>query len=410
MAFAYRIVPGSLKTCEDIEIDLFEFKSNCSVAKEAFFANGFIDIPSFCGCSGAPIPNLCPLCNTSVANTRSSLNVGNSSYPFNCSELEVIAKYITNQDYCLEVSSWSTACCTVSSNDTCSICPVGSRVQQSPDLQVPSFGGATCASLDFNLSSLPLDGCHAIQAEVSTVLDVAAWCGCQGVQPPDFCPFCQNASKPMPNPEYIIPASGGLTCRDASNLARFIVDPTICFQEIGLVARGCCRKDDRCTVCPSGGFMGNPNRPFVFGAGDTNCSELDFEMGFLSNKDCAAFHKHVPINIASWCGCDGVRAPGLCQLCPEGYVVTNGDKVASNSHGLTCGVLADMAGYVVDPNFCKSIVASAANECCKKASTPPTPAIVLPVDQVQKASSSSWQMRVVTVWIQIVGIGTILVA
>jgi hypothetical protein len=334
-----------------------------------FFNNESIDVPSFCGCVGAPIPNLCDPCDddTAVETTRSHSFYNGRS----CNDLEVVYPFVTDEYYCEELRE---ACC----NDDpivivteCGLCPPGSDLL-TPDLQVPFLGSdTTCASIDSDLSLFPASSCSGFQDQVNSLFDVAAWCGCDGANPPDFCSFCDD-EEAMVHPDSEIAGSGGLTCTTAANLARFVTDPTVCSIEFAALSRGCCQSEDRCPICPDGSSLGLPERPYIFSEEPVTCFDFEFQIRFLAPQECETFNDAIPIDMASWCGCEGATSPKACSLCPDGYVVANENVEIPDWNGLTCGLAAELAEYVIDQQFCDEAVSVIGSECCKPA--PPTSA------------------------------------
>jgi hypothetical protein len=278
--YGARQLPGREDTCDSMQefLDIFR-ESDCDLLHEIISLNNdFIDVPSFCGCVGAPIPNLCDSCDdhaTEDATDEIALSVsfhdGRS-----CNDLEIVYPFVTDEDHCQLLVE---ACCNLSANPStaaptkspsssptkrptstptsspsstpsfrpstsfpsapptkqpspaptsapkCGICASGSYLG-TPDLQVPFFEPATCASIDSDLSFIPASSCSGIQDQVNSILHVAAWCGCDGANPPAFCSFCDDES--MIDPDFEIAGSGGLTCAAAANLARFVTDPATC--------------------------------------------------------------------------------------------------------------------------------------------------------------------------------------
>jgi hypothetical protein len=363
-AYGSRQMPGTENTCDSMQEFLDTFPEwDCDLLHEIiFFNHDFIDVPSFCGCVGAPIPNLCDPCDdqTTVETTRSvSFGDGRS-----CNDLEIVYPFVIDEYHCQVLRE---ACCDV--DRECGLCAPGSV--GTPDLPVPFFGSATCASIDSDLSFFPASSCSGFQEQVNSLFDVAAWCGCDGANPPDFCSFCDD-EEAMVHPDSEIAGSGGLTCTTAANLARFVTDPTVCSIEFAALSRGCCQSEDRCSICPDGSSVGLPERPYIFSEEPVTCFDFEFQIRFLAPQECETFNDAIPIDMASWCGCEGSTSPKACSLCPDGYVVANENVEIPDSNGLTCGLAAELAEYVVDQQFCDESVSVIGSECCKPA--PPTSA------------------------------------
>ena len=362
-------MPGTGQTCDSLQEYLDTFPDwNCDLLHEIIFSIvDFIDVPSFCGCVGAPIPNLCDACDdlTNMETTRSVTFYDDLS----CNDLEIVYPFVTDEYRCQDLRE---ACCNEADSDSeCGLCAPGGHLE-TPDLQVPFFTSATCASIDSDLSFFPASSCSGYQDQVNSLFDVAAWCGCDGDNPNYFCSFCDD-DEPIFNPDFEIAGSGGLTCATAANLARFVADPTICSVDFAALARGCCQSEDRCSICPDGSSVGFPERPYVFSDQPITCFDFEFQIGFLAPQECEVFADAIPIDMASWCGCEGATSPKSCSLCPEGYVVLANENVEiPDSNGLTCGLAAELAQYVVDQQFCEESVSVIGGECCEP--LPPTSA------------------------------------
>jgi hypothetical protein len=369
--YGSRQMPGTEDTCDSMQGFLDTFPEwDCDLLHEIIFSiNDFIDVPSFCGCVGAPIPNLCDSCDdhTTAETTRSvSFHADRS-----CNDLEIVYPFVTDAYRCQDLRE---ACCYDAPSDVnqeCGVCAPGSYIG-TPDLQVPYFGSHTsCASIDSDLSFFPASSCSGFRDQVNSLFDVAALCACDGASPPNFCSFCDD-DESMVDPDFEIAGSGGLTCATAASLARFVTDPTMCNVEFAAMSRGCCRSEDRCSICPGGSSVGRPERPYVFNDQPITCSDFEFQIGFLAPQECEAFNDGIPIDMASWCGCEGATSPKECSLCPDGYVVANENVEIPDSNGVTCGLAAELAQYIVDQQFCEESVSVLGGECCKPA--PPTSA------------------------------------
>ena len=178
------------------------------------------------------------------------------------------------------------------------------------------------------------------QDQVNSLFDVAAWCGCDGDNLNYLWSFCDD-DEPMVNPDIEIAGSRGLTCATAANLSRFVADPTIYSVDFAALSRGCRQSEDRCcSICPDGSSVGFPKRPYFFSDQPITCFDFEVQIG--------AFAGAIPIDMASWRGCEGATLPKACSLRPEGYVVVANENVEiSDSNGLTCGLAAELAQYVL---------------------------------------------------------------
>jgi hypothetical protein len=232
--YGSRQMPATQDTCDSMQEFLDAFPDwNCDLLHEIIFSiNDFIDVPSFCGCVGAPIPNLCDACDdqTTMETTRSiSFHDGRS-----CSDLEIVYPFVTDEYICQDLRE---ACC----NDVpeCGVCALGSYLG-TPELQVPFFESATCASIDSDLSFVPANSCSDYQDQMNSLFDVAAWCGCEGATSPNECSLCPDGYV-VANENVEIPDSNGLTCGLVVELVPYAVDPQFCEEFVSVISGECCK-------------------------------------------------------------------------------------------------------------------------------------------------------------------------
>ena len=192
-----------------------------------------IDIPAICGCQGSSPPNTCSFCNVS--------QMPNPNFPIlvlnelgTCGGFGVLAKYVVNQTFCQEEFAKLAQGCCLSPSRPCSVCPDKSMVGY-PTKTVPSTR-LTCLDLDILAGFDTTGSCPQTSREN---LDYAAYCGCKGATAPNQCSFCPTGYA-VTDPTLPIPFQNGMTCSQAQDLATYVVNATICSQDIARFATYCC--------------------------------------------------------------------------------------------------------------------------------------------------------------------------
>jgi len=95
-------------TCEQLDgALLFAPDGTCDDVKDQFP----IDLASWCGCTGADVPDECTFCPNGTALANSSATI--PGVPFACGEAEDIARHVTNSTFCESaVKAVAELCCT----------------------------------------------------------------------------------------------------------------------------------------------------------------------------------------------------------------------------------------------------------------------------------------------------------
>lgn len=210
-----------------------------------------------------------------------------------------------------------------------------------PDRIVPASGGLSCVKLQQStLSGIALSHCdvHRDMLAGMSVVDIFAFCGCEGSSPPNDCSLCDSnatmASESRASSGYI-PS----TCGELTVAARYVVDPNYC-QHIQLFAGDCCEVVDEapdlpqipCSFCNSDDIpLIKPDQGIPNNAGFT-CSEArDIAGFFLAESDkCKE-------EFASWArGC--CKPYDRCSICsdPSSAMLYPDRQLPFSRENMTC--------------------------------------------------------------------------
>jgi hypothetical protein len=129
----------------------------------------------------------------------------------------------------------------------------------------------------------------------------------------------------------------------------------------------------QCKLCDDNVAMTAPRARYDF----QSCAGLENNLQEADEVACSDFFADPGksfLNYPSFCGCEGVPAPQICQFCDDGYVLNNSKARVpweDQDDQYTCEMAAKIAKHVSDPTACSSWVATPAVKelCCKPASS-----------------------------------------
>lgn len=281
----------ALTTCADFENDFGGSFINDEDGQEECDLDGFwIDMAAYCNCEGHSPSYACDFCSSgTIINPDLLVDAPEGSdlrVSLTCAEAGLATEYISDANTCLSLKLLFAPTCCLMPNTTgtttnqtlepgqCSICPSGSTMQNANRSLFFVGNGITCASGDAILAGLTTqDECAAATARLDALpLDVAAWCGCTGVDPPDdasSCTLCTQVSGGVvSNDEGMVDLGNNLTvtCDEADMLAPYINDATVCQQNyLQVGVRECCSGVPTAPVAPSPQTMEKPTVAPTFG-------------------------------------------------------------------------------------------------------------------------------------------------
>ena len=178
-------------------------------------------------------PNFCTFCNAS--------EMPDPTFPVSlygevgtCQQFGEVSTYISSLSVCeTDFANLAQGCC-LSPGRPCSVCPDKSMVgDPSKPLIVEPL---TCLDLDILAGFATADQCPKAHSEN---LDFAAFCGCKGTTAPDQCSFCPDGMV-VTDPALRLPNQVGLTCGQAADFARYIVNATFCAEQVAPVGEKFC--------------------------------------------------------------------------------------------------------------------------------------------------------------------------
>lgn len=286
---------------------------DCEVYRESIEERSIVDIMAFCGCLAATPSNYCSPCEESSVEIISSTRDVGSPISLNCSELTVAASHVADESFC-------------------------------QSLQI--FSGECCEVVD-EISNLP--------------------------QTP--CSLCGDDRIPLIDPDVAeVPGKRGFSCSEARDIADFfLADTETCRGFTAGLAPGCCKYDDRCSLCsdPTSTLL-YPDRQLPFTMEGMKCIDVEFGLGYLDSSQCSSFRDAISgIDLASWCGCeDAVFANPWCSLCGDDLEVVQNIQIPDAPIGVTCQSLAEWAPYIKTNGFCETRITMLRGECCR--ATPPS--------------------------------------
>jgi hypothetical protein len=220
-------------TCGESEELLSGFATGGTCDELVPLLNLVFDQTAFCCSNVDPQEGLCPLCGDGGSLTNPDVTIFNLA---TCSDLFTASTYIVNQTVCEGFQAAGPACC--SGESTCQLCPNGGEIAF-PDKAVP-FQNFTCAELDQVILFTTEDDCAEVRDFLVEDINFLSWCGCTGVETPDECFLC-GPDEEISDPDAIIPELDGLTCEVFAELARHVVNETLCENEVNMVVDLCCR-------------------------------------------------------------------------------------------------------------------------------------------------------------------------
>ena len=227
------------------------------------------------------------------------------------------------------------------------------------------------------LSKIDQEDCQSAQdalVEGIEEIDLLAYCGCDGFRAPSLCAFCHGDPVAL---SRSTPDDDGSTCADLVLIAPFVKNMDYCEGTIRVLEGYCCGQfseleaDDyediaSCSLCHGDGPVGNPFQEITFFDGRQTCAEIDQDLHMVPNEACPTIHaefEKFPIDIQSYCGCEGALPPNTCALCREGAILVNESMEIPDSD-MTCASLQEILVHVLDDEFCQAHTALLSNECC----------------------------------------------
>lgn len=243
----------------------------------------------------------------------------------------------------------------------CSVCLDGSFFAY-PDRKIYGTENFTCRDFDNFVSTVSSDQCGPTLDEIeSTEIDLPAYCGCPDAVVPDECNLCGgNAST---RPDALVPNSGGLTCAELAEYARSVTNSEVC-SDLAVLGPLCCTDEDPfCKLCQGAGKASYGNKTIMF-LENATCEEIESAFYLVGDEEtCSNFSSSVPIDLPSWCGCANTTVPNVCEFCPAGTAVLNGDRVVGDA-GIACRDAQRIALFVTNTTFCENQIKEAADLCC----------------------------------------------
>jgi hypothetical protein len=327
----------------------------------------FVSFSALCGCTDVAPSVFCVFCGNGDLIDPDRV----TSDGFTCGEVAEFAPFAASEEVCSSlVDADRSNCCTNPDPTSCTICSDGSPIGL-PDREIVIIEeGFTCADFGQRISFLSEAECADRVGESSGV-NYASWCGCAGVEIPDECFLCGPDEEVNSDPDAIFPDSNGLTCLEASQFARHVVDETVCEDVVKPNADLCCSPMTTnspvvtCQLCPNGGEIAFPDKAIPFleeDLGVTTCAGLDAVLGGVPEAVCGDTLDSLgsSISFAALCGCTDT-SPGICDLCGNGDVI-DPDRVIFDSG--TCGEFAELAPYAATAEGCTDLLDDGRPACC----------------------------------------------
>ena len=266
----------------------------------------------------------------------------------------------------------------------CSLCPDGGNIDF-PDRTLPLQDRVlTCGELQADLqptseaSTRSGETCQPSMdvTVLNSIFDLASFCGCLGHSPPGVCSLCGDSDSSVIDFDKEIPGieagADNPTCGDVDELAQFVTNTAFCdsiFQNFG---SACCNNRDRCSICPHGTTMAEPNTRLDFVGGKT-CSDLDSDLSFTPANQCdstrMALYQILDLETACQCrsvsefnqdGCNLCRSDG--DLLDRGYYSLNYEIPGTDSW--TCESAYELAPLTTEDE-CDELIVPLSLGCCK---------------------------------------------
>jgi hypothetical protein len=240
----------------------------------------------------------------------------------------------------------------------CQVCDNSS----SPDLLIPFTGNVTCEIFYQGLAFSSAEECATILAEIPW--DLPSWCGCENAEASGVCEELCKGDLELIDAELEIPDSDdGFTCGSVADIAPYVSNEDVCGQI--LLARTFCCVRPNFSLCPDGSPITLPDRKLGSSEEDIGCREINQMLSTLDEVQTKTFLAENPLDLPSWCGCEGAEAPNLCPVCGDGEQLTNEDSIIIDSDGLTCAEGEVFSRHVKSTAFCQQQVKPANALCCE---------------------------------------------
>jgi len=358
--------------------------------------NAIVDFESYCGCETAVAPSTCEFC-TGVDLMNPDLVLkdirgqkrnhhqgaidklngwGVDGNSMTCRSLAELIPSVTNATFCEDLQYFRPICCQ-DFQPTCTICTsvaFDGATLTKPDAIIPGRED-TCAQVDqyFHFIQRNATACNAQRNGFSTDLDVVAYCGCPGEEPPATCNFCDLED--LIDPDLVVGVGqDARTCGYLAGMAPYITNQTLCGW-LEYAEPQCCQPkvESPCSVCQNQGPMGRPNNVVEHQKG-TTCAELDQRIQQLPQDICTQVKADWDFDLESFCGCEGSDAADRCELCGPDQVLRNHLTSLPDRPSWTCMIGHQHAPFIADDAICASEINTNANIelCCEPETEPPT--------------------------------------
>jgi len=175
-----------------------------------------------------------------------------------CNQLkQQLAALDSNDEQCKQAKMAEPLCCpTPLEQQECFLCGDKGPMTK-PNQVIPGLD--TCQQVDDSILSLyPENDCDTVKNEYFSFLDIAAYCGCQGFDPPNLCdPLCDDDQ--IVNEDAMIPQEEeddvAITCKDGLHYSKFVTVKEVCDANINIPEN----KAACCTDKDNGGGKGGVN-------------------------------------------------------------------------------------------------------------------------------------------------------
>jgi hypothetical protein len=228
------------KTCASMDSELWLVpEGSCSYRRDEL-SHG-LDLASFCSCEGVEPPSVFTFCDGGdIVVSDPSIDIvapRSASGGLTCQEALELAPYFSSSEwYGNELGPLTDACC--QRQQSCSLCSDGSSARF-PDRPL-EFGRTQprCEAFEISLRLLSSEECTDIH-ERNIPIDFKSWCGCANAPIPDKCALCGEGMT-LTNENVEIPDTGGMTCGDADEYARHVLDTGYCEAILAVLSSECC--------------------------------------------------------------------------------------------------------------------------------------------------------------------------
>lgn len=395
-----KIIPSLQLTCglmdqyfgTVLDVNNADITQECNDYREDKNENTIVDLESYCGCDLAVAPNNCGFCavesmtdpNLLLSTSHHSREAidklddwGIAGNSMTCRAVAELAPIVTNDAFCQDLQYFRPLCCP-EFEATCTLCASGATLTK-PDAVLGGRNKETCAKADqqyFHLIQGDAAACNAQRDGFHSDMDVQAYCGCPGQEPPNQCNFCDPSDLIDPELEIGI-GSDARTCGYLAEIAPFLTNQTLC-DWLEFAKPQCCppKIGESCSICSNGSTMSQPNNVVEHRKG-TTCLQLDQTIQKLPNDDiCVQVKADWDFDLESFCGCGG-SAPAQknrCELCPKDQVLRNHSVALPDKPSWTCEMGHEQAPFVDSKVVCEMELQTQANiEVCCGPSTSTSP-------------------------------------